>query len=87
MTDDFEVQDTSGLTDADWAEINKLRKAYEAGSRKAVDLALKKLAKDPIRFAVVIGALFPDMMREMIRDQMAECGNNRAGSARADTRA
>ena len=70
MTDDFEVQDTSGLIDADWAEINKLRKAYEAGSRKAVDLALKKLAKDPIRFAVVIGALFPDMMREMIRDQL-----------------
>ena len=32
------------------------------------------LAKDPIRFAVVIGALYPDMMREMIQDQMAEAG-------------
>ena len=37
-------------------------------------MALKKLAKDPIRYALVIGALFPDMMREMIRDQMAEAG-------------
>jgi hypothetical protein len=74
MTDDFEVQDTSGLTDADWAEINKLQKAYETGGRKAIDLAFKKLAKDPIRFAVVVGALFPEMMREMIRDQMAEAG-------------
>ena len=74
MTDDFEVQDTSGLTDADWAEINKLRKTYKRGGRKAVGLALEKLAKDPIRFVVVIGALYPDMMREMIRDQMAEAG-------------
>ena len=74
MTDDFEVQDTSGLTDADWAEINKLRKTYKRGGRKAIDLALKKLAKDPIRYAAVIGALYPDMLREMIRDQMAEAG-------------
>ena len=37
-------------------------------------MALKKLAKDPIRFAAVIGALYPDMLREMIRDQMAEAG-------------
>jgi hypothetical protein len=35
---------------------------------------LKKLAKDPIRFVAVIGALYPDMMREMIRDEMAEAG-------------
>jgi len=54
--------------------INKLRKTYKRGGRKAVGLALEKLAKDPIRFVVVIGALYPDMMREMIRDQMAEAG-------------
>jgi hypothetical protein len=30
---------------------------------------LDQLAKDPIRFAVVIGALYPDMMREMIEGQ------------------
>jgi hypothetical protein len=73
-TDDLEIQDTSGLTDADWAEINKLRNARKKGGRKAFANALDRLAKDPIRFAVVIGALFPDMLREMIRDQMAEAG-------------
>jgi hypothetical protein len=72
--EDLEVQDTSGLTDADWVEINKLRKVYKKSGRKAFVIALDQLAKDPIRFAVVIGALYPDMMREMIRDQMAEAG-------------
>jgi hypothetical protein len=39
--DDLEVQDTSGLTDADWVEIKNLRKAYKNGSRKAFEIALK----------------------------------------------
>jgi hypothetical protein len=67
----LEIQDTSGLADTDWIEINKLRKAYRNGGRKAFEIALDRLAKDP---AIVIGAFFPDMMREMIRDQMAEAG-------------
>jgi hypothetical protein len=71
--DDLEIQDSSGLTDADWAEINKLRNAHKNG-RKAVETALDQLANDPIRYAVVIGAFFPDMVREMIRDQMADAG-------------
>jgi hypothetical protein len=37
-------------------------------------IALGQLAKDPIRYVVVIGAFFPDMMRETIRDQTAEAG-------------
>jgi hypothetical protein len=72
--DDLEVVDSSGLMDEDWAEINKLRKCHKNGGRKAVARALDQLAKDPIRFVVVIGALYPDMMREMIRDYMAEAG-------------
>jgi hypothetical protein len=72
--DDLEIQDTSGLTDADWVEINKLRKAYKNGGTKAFASALDRLAKDPIRYAVVIGAFYPDMVRETIRDQMAEAG-------------
>jgi hypothetical protein len=72
--DDLEIQDTSGLTDSDWVEINKLRNAYKNGGRKAFAIALDQLAKDPIRYAVVIGAFYPDMVRETIRDQMAEAG-------------
>jgi len=35
---------------------------------------MKQLAKDPIAYVRVIGAFFPDMVREQIRDVMAEQG-------------
>lgn len=66
----FEVADSSGLTDADWAEINKLRKAYETGGRKALRKAFDELSK----YARVVGALYPDEIRESIKDAMAEKG-------------
>jgi len=72
--DDLEIQDTSGLTDADWAEINKLRNAYKSEAAKALSKAMKQLAKDPIAYVRVIGAFFPDMVRQQIRDVMAEQG-------------
>ena len=72
--DDLEVVDSSGLMDADWTEIKKLQKVYKSGSRKAFAVALEQLAKDPIRYAVVMGAFFPDMIRETIRDKLAELG-------------
>jgi hypothetical protein len=50
--DDLEIQDTSGLTEVDWTEINKLRKAYKRGGSKALDAALEKLARDPLRYVV-----------------------------------
>ena len=69
----FEVVDTSGLTDADWALINKLRAAYETGGKKALKKALAELVKDdPVRFVVVIGAIFPGMIREALKDAVAE---------------
>jgi hypothetical protein len=70
----FEVVDSSGLTDADWAEINKLQRAYKSGGRVALNSAMTELAKEPIKFATVIGAFFPDMLREAIKDSMAEAG-------------
>jgi hypothetical protein len=75
MADDpFEVIDSSGLTDADWAEINKLQQAYKEGGKRALNKAMAALAKDPIRFASVIGAFFPEMIREAIKDAVAEAG-------------
>jgi hypothetical protein len=70
----FEVADSSGLTDADWAEINKLRKAYETGGRKALRKAFDELSKDSIKYVRVVGALYPDEIRESIKDAMAEKG-------------
>jgi hypothetical protein len=60
-----EVPDHAGLTDADWAEINKLKAAFETGGAKAFDNALKELlAADPVRCYKVTGALFPKMLHE-----------------------
>jgi hypothetical protein len=45
----LEVVDSSHLTDADWAEINKLKRAYETGGMKALSKAMDELAAgDPI---------------------------------------
>jgi hypothetical protein len=70
----LEIADTSSLTDADWAEINKLQRAYQRGD-KAFSKALDELAKtDPIRLATVMSAFFPENVTAMIKDQMAAEG-------------
>jgi hypothetical protein len=75
VVDDFEIIDSSRLTDADWAKINELRKAHKNGCETALSKALGELMEsDPIRCSRIIGAFFPDMMREAIKDQMAEVG-------------
>jgi hypothetical protein len=68
------IADTTGLTDADWAEINKLKRAYETGGQSALSKAFQELDKDPVRAIRVIGAFFPEMVREAIKDAMAENG-------------
>jgi hypothetical protein len=63
--DHLEVVDTTGLTDADWAEINNLKKAYDAAGEEALSAALQALGeRDPIRAGRVLGAFFPDLVRE-----------------------
>jgi hypothetical protein len=41
--DHLEVVDTTGLTDADWAQVNRLKAAYDAGGPKAFSAALHVL--------------------------------------------
>lgn len=75
----LEVVDPSGLTDADWAEINALQRAYTEHGAKALNRALADLReRDLIRYARVIGAFFPNELREMIRDEMANMGLDEA---------
>jgi hypothetical protein len=70
-----EIKDTSRLSDADWAEINKLRRAYDSGGDEALKRAYKDLCKgDPIRWVRVMGAYFPDYVREKLKDAMADLG-------------
>jgi hypothetical protein len=70
----FEVQDATHMTDADWAELNKLKAAYESGGEKALSKALAELGADPVRYVSVVGALIPDIMREKMRDALAVQG-------------
>ena len=70
----FEVEDSTGLTDADWTEINRLKQAYKSGGQKALSKAFEELSKDPIRYVRVVGAFFPGDVREAIRDEMAAQG-------------
>ena len=51
----MEVADTSGLSEADWSEINKLRQAWEAEGRRGLKRALDELFKNPVIAIKVIG--------------------------------
>ena len=73
-SDDLGIADTSGLTDADWPEINKLKRAYDEGGDEAMSRALEELQKDPVRAIRVLGAFFPERVREALKDAAAELG-------------
>jgi hypothetical protein len=71
----LEVVDSSGLTDDDWAKINRLRDLYESGGPKALSKAFRELAEaDPIKYVHIMGAFFPNMIRGTIKDHLAEIG-------------
>ena len=75
MTDWLDPPDTSRLTDADWAEINKLRRAYETGGDEAFEAAFEELLKDdPVRLTRIFGAYNPEKMREALKDAAAAAG-------------
>lgn len=72
---DLEVVDASGLTAADWAEINRLKSLYETGGRNALSKALAELGEsDPVRSIRVLSAFFPDTARDALRNSLAEQG-------------
>jgi hypothetical protein len=74
-SDRFEVVDPTGLTDADWAEINKLEKAWNEGGTAALKRAMDVLGQgDSVRTIRIYAALFPHEIREAIRDFLAEIG-------------
>jgi hypothetical protein len=75
MTDWPEPSDTSRLTDADWAALNKLRRAYETGGIEASSAVLQELLKeDPVRLTRILGAYNPEKIREAPKDAAAEAG-------------
>lgn len=70
----LEVADLSALSDADCADINRLRLAYTNGGEEALLVALDELATDPIRYVHLMRAIYPEMISEAIKDELAERG-------------
>lgn len=73
MRQKLNVVDTSGLTDADWAVVNRVNRAYEAEGIEAFWDELESL-EDSVQAITVASAFFPDLVREVIKDHMAEHG-------------
>ena len=70
----LEVVNSSGLTDADWVQINKVIRAYERGGWDGFWSEFETLGDDLILKITVVGAFFPDAIREAIEDELAESG-------------
>jgi hypothetical protein len=69
----FNVVDTSGLTDADWAVIDRVNRACELGGAAAFWDELEKLDNVSLQLRVV-GAFSPELIREVIEEEMTEHG-------------
>ena len=62
---------SSGLTEADWIGINKVRGAYERGGWDAFWSELEALDDDVMLQITIIGAFFPDVIRTAIKEELA----------------
>lgn len=62
-----EAVDMSGLTAADWAELDKLKHALETGGQEALSQAQKKLRQaDPICWFKIVRTFYPHLLRQII---------------------
>jgi hypothetical protein len=70
--DPLEIADSSGLSDADWAEISKLRMTHERADTPALEKALRDLCKrDAIRYIRIMHAILPGQLTRTVRDDVA----------------
>ena len=73
MAQKLNVVDASGLTDADWAVVDRVNRAFEVGGIEAFWDELERL-DDSVQAITVASAFFPDLIRGIIKDHMAEHG-------------
>jgi hypothetical protein len=66
------VVDASELTVADWAAVRRVNRAYDARGIEAFWDELEKL--DELQAFRVASAFFLNLIRELVRDHMAEYG-------------
>ena len=73
--DDLGIEDTSHLTDADWATINKLVRTLRSDGIKALEKETRALRdENPVRFYTIMHAFSPRKTLEIIRDVAADLG-------------
>jgi hypothetical protein len=67
--------DELALTDADWAEINRLKRILETEGSKALKKALVDMAKmEPVRYVTITAVFFPEKVYNSMKDFMAAEG-------------
>jgi len=71
-TFELEIANSLHLTDGDWTELNKLKRAFEDGGKTALAKAVEQLGDDPIRYVNVMAAFFLEMIREKLKDSLAD---------------
>jgi hypothetical protein len=72
MGQKLNVVDSSDLTDADWAAVNRVNRACELGGATAFRDELEKLQDVSLQLRV-LGAFFPELVREVMEEEMTEC--------------
>ena len=69
----LEVVDTTGLTDAHWDSIDRVKHAYEARGMDGFWNTLEMLGDGDLVFQITIAsAFFPAQIREALKDVMIE---------------
>ena len=61
-------------TEADWSAVNKVRRAYERGGWDAFWSEFETFEDDLMLQIMVLEDIFPDVMRQAIKDELAEPG-------------
>ena len=71
----LEVVDATDLTDADWACVSTVKRAYEAAGIEGFRDAIERLGNGDWVFQIKIAsAFFPAQIREELMDIMADYG-------------
>ena len=73
--DDIEPENSTLLNEADRAELTRFEEIYRSEGSDALSRVLREAARrNPVAYVRIMAALAPDVVREQLRDAMAEAG-------------
>jgi hypothetical protein len=69
--------DTSALTDSDWAELEMLKQALEAGGQDELSKAQRRLRhRDPFSWFRIVRTFYPHLMPKIVGEEDNRDGSN-----------